>query len=69
MATAHIYLRDQVQGTNEQIQAIEKTLTDLQAAVEKTGAGWRGSVSVELDPATEPVPPEPEGRFKSAAKK
>jgi hypothetical protein len=60
MATAFLYLREQVQGTNAQIEAIAQHMTALQTAVESTGAGFRGSVNVALDPEPPVEIPPPE---------
>jgi len=55
MATAHVYARVQVTGTNEQVQAIVDAAQKLQDAVEAAGADWRGSTSAELDPVEPPA--------------
>jgi len=50
MATAHVYARVQVSGTNDQVQAIVDAAQKLQDAVEAAGADWRGTATADLDP-------------------
>jgi hypothetical protein len=59
MATAHVYVRVQVCGSNDQITRVADIAQALQASVESFGE-WKGSLSVDLDPEPDPVvEPEP----------
>lgn len=63
MATAHVYVRVQVNDiTDTQANAIVENTRLLQDAVEAAGGEWKGGCSVVLDAvAPEPTPePEPE---------
>jgi hypothetical protein len=51
MAKLHVYVRTQVNGTNEELAALEEQVKVLQAALEKAGA-TPGSVSLERDGET-----------------
>ena len=57
MATAHVYTRVQVTGTNAQVQAILDAAQKLEDAIKATGADWKGHATAELDPV-EPPPTE-----------
>lgn len=61
MATAHVYVRCQVKGSNEAVESVAAAASALQAAVEAAGGAWCGSANVELDeaPKPEPEPVEP----------
>jgi len=54
MATAHVYARVQVTGTNEQVQTIVDAAQKLEDAVKATGADWKGHATAELDPVEPP---------------
>lgn len=50
MAKVHVHVRLQVNGSNEQVEAIAAAAVALQAAVEAAGGEWKGgAAAVELD--------------------
>jgi len=70
MAKAHLYVRGQVQGSNDDVQAIADAVQAVKTAVEAAGGDWNGDVHLQLDdepelapqlkPALKPEPkPEP----------
>jgi len=58
MASVHLYVRIQVNGTNEQVLAISDATKTLQAAVVDAGGDWKGGATVDLDPEPEAPPAE-----------
>lgn len=63
MAQAHIYVRQQVCGSDLQVAAIVDAVNGLKDAVEAAGGEWRGDVKFDFDgvPAGPAVVAEEEG--------
>jgi hypothetical protein len=55
MATAHVYVRVQVTGTNDQVGRIQAFVDAIETTVEEAGGEWRGQANVDFDPEPEPV--------------
>lgn len=55
MATAHVYVRVQVTGTNDQVGRIQAFVDALETTVKEAGGEWRGQANVDFDPEPDPV--------------
>jgi hypothetical protein len=49
MATAHLYLREQVSGSNEDVARIKSAFDALTAAIESVGGSVSGDCRVVVD--------------------
>jgi len=60
MAVAHVYVRLRATGSNEHVQAIDRAVQSLRAAVEASGSAWSGTAHLALDDPDDGPPPEPQ---------
>lgn len=49
MASIHIYIREQVTGSDAHVDAIAKAVAAVHKAIEAGGGDWHGSATVEHD--------------------
>lgn len=63
MAKAHVYVRVQVEGSNERVQAVAAAAAYLKSVVQSAaGSEWKGDTQLELDEESPPPADENPGR-------